>query len=161
MSGWRAMREGDLPTVVEIADEVHGVFTEPLAVYAERLALYPDGCRIFEKDGAIVGFLVTHPWHRDAAPKIGAMLGRIPEGTGSYYLHDIALLPAARGTGAGGAAMAFVLEQAARAGCDEILLVAVHGADSYWSAQGFDYAEPGADGPYGPGSHMMRRGLGL
>ncbi len=157
MSGWRPMRAADLPAVVAIADEVHGVFTEPLAVYAERLALYPDGCRIFEAGGTIAGFLVTHPWYRDAAPKIGAMLERIPEATGSYYLHDIALLPSARGTGAGAAAMAFVLEQAAAAGCDEVMLVAVHGADSYWSAQGFAYAAPGEDGPYGPGSHLMRR----
>ncbi|HMO75228.1 MAG TPA: GNAT family N-acetyltransferase [Sphingopyxis sp.] len=157
--GWRPMRAADLPAVVAIADEVHGVFTEPLAVYAERLALYPDGCRIFEAESAVAGFLVTHPWHRDAAPKIGAMLGALPAGTASYYLHDIALLPAARGTGAGAAAMAFVLEQAAAADCDETMLVAVHGADSYWSAQGFDYAEPGRDGPYGPGSHLMRRTL--
>ena len=157
MSGWRAMGEADLSDVVGIADAVHGVFTEPLAVYAERLALYPAGCRIFEVGGDVVGFLVTHPWHRDAVPKIGAMLGQVPQGTGSYYLHDIALLPAARGTGAGGAAMAFVLDQAANAGCDEIMLVAVHGADSYWTAQGFDYVAPGAEGPYGPGSHLMRR----
>lgn len=157
MSGWRAMREADLPAVVAIADAVHGEFTEPLAVYAERLALYPDGCRVFERDGAVVGLLVTHPWHDGAVPKIGAMLGALPDPADSYYLHDIALLPAARGSGAGAQAVAFVVDQAARAGCRDIRLVAVHGADSYWATQGFAYVDADADGPYGPGSYLMRR----
>lgn len=160
MSGdWRAMRAGDLPAVVAIADAVHGEFTEPLAVYAERLALYPDGCRVFEVDGAVVGLLVTHPWHDGAVPKIGALLGALPAEADIYYFHDIALLPAARGTGAGAAAAAFVLAQAKAAGCREIRLVAVNGADSYWAAQGFDYAAPGGEGPYGAGSSLMWRAL--
>ncbi|PKQ00227.1 MAG: GNAT family N-acetyltransferase [Alphaproteobacteria bacterium HGW-Alphaproteobacteria-13] len=158
-NGWRPMRTNDLGAVVAISDAVHGVFTEPKAVYAERLALYPDGCRVFERDGDVAGLLVTHPWHRGAVPKLGVLLGALPVAAEVYYLHDIALLPAARGTGAGGEATDFVLRQAIRAGCDEIALVAVAGADSYWRAQGFDYAEPGAPGPYGPGSCLMRRSV--
>ena len=154
--GWRAMRADDLDAVTASADAVHGVFTEPKAVYAERLALYPDGCRVFERDGAVVGLLVTHPWHRGAVPKLGAPLGALPPAPDVYYFHDIALLPAARGAGAGAEATAFVRQQAVRAGCREVALVAVSGADSYWCAQGFDYAEPDAPGPYGAGSHLMR-----
>ena len=159
MSGWRPMRTDDLDAVVAISDAVHGVFTEPVAIYAERLAFYPDGCRVFEADGAVVGFLVTHPWHTGAVPKIGVTLGALPDPAPVYYLHDIALLPAARGTGAGRAATAFVREQAARAGCREIRLVAVTGADSFWAEQGFAYADPHGDGPYGPGSFLMTRAV--
>ena len=36
--------------------------------------------------------------------QLGTLLGALPDGGGTYYLHDIALLPAARGQGA--AAMA-------------------------------------------------------
>lgn len=158
-SGWRAMRVDDLPAVVSIADAVHGEFTEPQAVYAERLALYPKGCRVFEVDGAVVGLLVTHPWYEGAVPKIGARLGALPEAADIYYFHDIALLPAARGTGAGAAATAFVLAQAKAVGCREVRLVAVNGADSYWAAQGFDYATSDAEGPYGAGSFLMRRAV--
>ncbi len=156
IGGWRPMRAADLDAVVAISDAVHGVFTEPRTVYAERLDLYPGGCRVFERDGAVAGFLVTHPWHRGAVPKLGAPLGALPAPTDVYYLHDIALLPAARGTGAGVEATAFVRRQARRAGCTEIRLVAVNGADSYWRAQGFDDAAPGEAGPYGPGSYLMR-----
>lgn len=157
--GWRAMATGDLDAVVAISDAVHGAFTEPKAVFAERLALYPAGCRVFERDSAIAGFLVTHPWQSGAVPKLGALLGALPAICDVYYLHDIALLPSARGTGAGAEATAFVVRQAARAGCAAIALVAVAGADSYWRAQGFDYARPGAPGPYGAGTYVMTRRL--
>jgi hypothetical protein len=149
------MRADDLDAVVVIADAVHGVFTEPKQVYAERLALYPAGCRVYERDGAVAGLLVTHPWRHGAVPKIGALLGALPAVPEVYYLHDIALLASARGTGAGAEATAFVQRQAIAENCREIVLVAVAGADSYWRAQGFDYAEPGAPGPYGAGTHLM------
>ncbi len=154
--GWREMRATDLDAVVAISDAVHGAFTEPRTVYAERLDLYPAGCRVYERDGAIAGFLVTHPWHSGAVPKLGALLGEIPAPAEIYYLHDIALLPGARGVGAGAEATAFVEEQARRAACREIRLVAVNGADSYWRTQGFEEIAPGQTGPYGPGSYLMR-----
>lgn len=162
MSGagaWRPMRAVDLPVVVTISDAVHGDFTEPLATFADRLAHYPAGCAIFERDGAPLGYLISHPWPRDAAPpKLGGLLGAIPSAD-SYYLHDIALLPAARGSGAGATATAFAMRQANIEGCRDIRLVAIQGADSYWHAQGFDYVGGTIDGPYGPGSHLMQRGI--
>ena len=151
------MREADLPTVVRISDAVHGEFTEPLETFADRLVHYPAGCAILERDGEALGYLISHPWPRCAAPpKLGARLGAIPA-SDSYYLHDIALLPAARGTGAGATATAFVIHQAKAEGCRDVRLVAIQGADSYWHRQGFGYVE--AD-PYGPGSHLMQREIG-
>ncbi|MGL3819774.1 GNAT family N-acetyltransferase [Sphingopyxis sp. R3-92] len=159
MSGagaWRPMRADDLPTVVRISDVVHGEFTEPLETFADRLAHYPAGCAILERDGEALGYLISHPWPRDAAPpKLGVRMAAIPA-SDSYYLHDIALLPAARGTGAGATATAFVVHQAQAEGCRDVRLVAIQGADSYWHRQGFDYA--GAE-PYGPGSYLMQRAI--
>jgi hypothetical protein len=111
---------------------------------------------VFEREGVVAGFLVTHPWHRGAVPKLSALLGALPAPADVYYLHDVALLPAARGIGAGAEATAFVRHRARLAGCTEIRLVAVNGADSYWRAQGFDDAAPGEAGPYGPESYLMR-----
>lgn len=156
---WRPMRDADLPAVVRISDVVHGDFTEPLETFADRLVHYPAGCAMFERDGEPLGYLISHPWPRDAAPpKLRALLGAIPAAD-SYYLHDIALLPAARGTGAGATATAFALRQAEIEGCRDIRLVAIQGADSYWHAQGFAYAGGEMVGPYGPGSHLMQRGV--
>jgi len=150
------MGTADLDAVAAISDRVHGAFTEPRHVYTERLDLYPAGCRVLERDAAVAGYLVTHPWHRGAVPKLGALLGALPVAADIYYLHDIALLPVTRGMGAGAEATAFVRQQARLAGCEEIRLVAVNGAESYWRAQGFEEMVPGQEGPYGPGSYLMR-----
>ena len=154
------MRGDDLPAVDAISDVVHGDFTEPLETFADRLVHYPAGCAMFERDGEPLGYLISHPWPRDAAPpKLGALLGKIAAAD-SYYLHDIALLPAARGTGAGATATAFAVRQAKIEGCRDIRLVAIQGADSYWHAQGFAYVGAAIDGPYGPGSYLMQRAIG-
>lgn len=161
--GWRAMRDSDLDRVTAISDVVHGDYRESRAVYAERLALYPAGCIVFERDGVVVGFLVSHPWHRDASPKLNAMLGAIPDDAASYYLHDIALLPETRGSGAGAEATAFVLRHARDAAFGDVTLIAVNGADSYWSGQGFaKVLSTAAGGPlpsYGDGTYFMRHPL--
>lgn len=150
---WRAMTPADLDAVVRISDAVHGRYSETRATYAERLALYPDGCRMLERDGVPTGYLITHPWGT-VPPKLDERLGRLPDRPATYYLHDIALLPAARGSGAGATATAFVRDHAHSAGFRDITLCAVNGADRFWAAQGFLYS-PGAEHPYGEGTFLM------
>lgn len=152
------MARADLGAVAAISAAVHDRYGEPEAVYAERLALWPSGCFVWEQDGQIAGLLVAHPWYRDSAPALGAMLGVIPENADSFYLHDIALLPQTRGKGAGGDAVTLVVDAARAAGFDAVTLIAVNGADSYWAAQGFT-AIDGETG-YGPGTVRMRRVVG-
>lgn len=149
------MSAGDLAAVSAISDAVHGRFTEPLAVYAERLALYPAGCLVLKQRGEVAGYLITHPWYRDAPPKLGAMLGAIPAHADSYYLHDIALLPAARGTGAARAALDFVMARARALGFSDIALMAVGGADRFWAARGFAYVPRDVDPSYGADAYLM------
>lgn len=134
---WRSMAEADLPAVPPISDVVHGKYTERLEVFAERLALYPQGCFVLEQAGEIIGYCITHPWHKYQPVDLDILLGAIPADTGTYFLHDIALLPAARGSGAGAAGVNLVLAHARDAGFAEVALVAVNGADSFWETRGF------------------------
>ncbi|AQR75052.1 GNAT family N-acetyltransferase [Sphingomonas sp. LM7] len=153
------MHAGDLAAVSEISDAVHGRYTEPAAIYAERLDLHPAGCRVLVQDGAVTGYLISHPWHRDPPPALGAVIGAIPADADTYYLHDIALLDSARGTGAGGAALALVVEQARALGLGDVTLMAVGGADRFWSSRGFAYVASDAGSTYGPDCHLMRLAL--
>jgi len=158
---WRPMRDSDIAAVAAISDVAHGAaYTEAPAIYAERLALYPAGCHVFEKQGTLEGYLIGHPWRRDAPPALDRPLGAIPADADGYYLHDLALLPSTRGAGAGKAALALVLRQAAMAGFADITLMAVNGADGFWSAQGFEHVGGDGGSPYGAGTHMMRRAIG-
>jgi GNAT superfamily N-acetyltransferase len=153
------MTPADLPAISAISDRVHGAYTEPVEILAERLALYPQGCLTLEQDGAITGYVIAHPWLRDAPPRLGRPVGAIPARADTYYLHDIALLPASRGTGAGTTATAAVVAQARRAGFREVTLTAINGADRFWAAQGFAYADDTESAAYGEGTYLMRRAI--
>lgn len=155
---WRPMRTSDIEAVGLLSDIIHDpAYSEAPAVYAERVALYPSGCHVFERGGTIEGYLISHPWHRCRPPALDSLLGAIPSDADSYHLHDLALLPAVRGTGAGKAGLALVLRQAGIAGLSEVTLVAVSGAEAFWQAQRFAAAAGEGASPYGPGSRLMRR----
>jgi GNAT superfamily N-acetyltransferase len=154
---WRPMRADDLTAVCAISDAVHGAYTEDRSVYAERLALYPDGCFVLDGADGVLGYLISHPWHRNSPPALNVCLEEIPADAESYYLHDIALLPSARGTGAGAEALKHVVTHAKAAGFGDVTLMAVNGADRYWAARGFEAAEMSSPASYGPGSVLMRR----
>ena len=151
---WRAMTAADLPEVAAISAAVHDRYGESAEVYAERLALWPTGCFVWQRRDAIAGLLVAHPWHRATSPELGALLGAIPQDADSLYLHDIALLPETRGQGAGKTATQLVIDLARQAGYRDLTLVAVNGAEAFWTTQGFAIVEVGG---YGPGTYRMRR----
>lgn len=151
--GWRLMTSADLPAVDRICQRVHVNFPEPVEALANRMALYPQGSFVLERDGKVVGYMLAHPWPRDdPPPKLGAIWGKLPVAN-SLYLHDVALLPDARGMGAGTDALDRIVALAKTAGMKHIWLTAVDGADSYWASKGFRAAAQ--DAPYGPGTMVM------
>lgn len=153
--GWRAMTPADLDAVDRIAAHVHVDFPEPIAVFANRQALFPKGSFVFQQGGQILGYMLAHPWPSDRpSPDLGVVLERLPPAQ-SLYLHDIALLPEARGTGAGDAAVDLLISLAREQDLPHIWLTAVGGADHYWCKKGFQRV--GQDRPYGEGSMVMDR----
>lgn len=159
---WRPMRMDDIAAVTAISDAVHGAYTEQPDVFAARLALYPAGCFMLDAaDGspegsAPLGYLIAHPWHGGAPPALNAVLEALPIPAETICLHDIALLPEARGTGAGASALTLTEALAHAEGLPDITLIAVNGADSYWRHQGFAAVAPDA---YGPGTYLMKRSV--
>lgn len=136
-SGWRAMTAADLPAVGAIAAAVHEDYPEDDAVFAERLALFPAGCRIALRDGAAVGYAVTHPGVVGAPPPLNSLLGALPSRPDCYYIHDVALTKAARGLGLG-QALTDEAESLARAlGLPLLALAATPLAADYWLKLGF------------------------
>ncbi|MCO5092486.1 GNAT family N-acetyltransferase [Bosea sp. (in: a-proteobacteria)] len=135
---WRPMAPADLPAVMRVAAHVHPDYPEDEAVFAERLWLAPEGCHVLAaRDGALQGYLVSHPWPAGAVPALNSLLGAIRPGTVNWYLHDLALLPAARGSGAAGAIVAAIARHAAGTGYTSLTLVAVNESGGFWRRQGF------------------------
>lgn len=138
---WRALTPADLLTVETIAGEVHPDFPEDGPVFAERQRLYPQGAFILEIKGEPAGYVLSHPWHFRKLPPLNALLGEIPEDASTYYVHDIALMPEARGSGAAGAMVLDLIEHARDAGFASMSLVAVNGSIPFWLRYGFSLSE--------------------
>lgn len=135
---WRAMEPDHLPEVRAIADRVHLNYPEDEVVFSERLELYPEGCFVLERprDG-LAGYIVSHPWHFNKPPALNVLVGAVPEPASTYYIHDIALLPEARGNGAASEVVLKLVRYAAKAGFPNLSLVAVSNSAKFWERHGF------------------------
>ena len=68
---------------------------------------------------------------------LDTLLVTLPPDASTLYLHDLALLPAARGTGAAAEAVRSLRELARGNGLASLSLVAVSGSAGFWMHQGF------------------------
>jgi len=140
---WRPMRASDLSSVNDIADEVHVNYPESPEIPAERLALYPRGCFVLDLNGRASGYIVSHAWRFGHAPKLNSLLGRI-ENPDILYLHDLALLPSARGHGLGAGIVKMLSDLARQENLKAICGVAVNNSVPFWKKQGFVVEQEGA-----------------
>lgn len=161
---WRAMTDRDLDGVVAVARVAFPDHFEDRACFAERLALYPRGCRVLADDrDRVVGYGIAYPWVAGSMPPLNARIGALPEAAELIYLHDLALLPETRGTGTASSFVAWLVDHARGAGWPRIALVAVNDAAPFWTRQGF----AAVDGPelraklasYGDDARYMVRDL--
>ena len=134
---WRAMSIADLPLVNKLAARIHPDYPEDDAVFAERLRLYPQGCRVLEGEHGLVAYIVSHPWRHLEPPPLNALLGALPFQPSTFYIHDLALAPQAQGTGAGARIVASLADHAAASGHSSMSLIAVNGSAGFWQRQGF------------------------
>ncbi|WP_207461481.1 GNAT family N-acetyltransferase [Azospirillum sp. SYSU D00513] len=134
---WRAMEAADIDRVLRVADIVHLDYPEGREVYEERMALFPLGCRVAERGGAVIGYAVMHPGRLGAPPPLDSRLGALPDPADCLYIHDVALLPEARGTGLGAGALAHARSLALDLGLGRLALTSTPPARGYWERLGF------------------------
>ncbi len=134
---WRAMTGYDLDAVSEIAGVVHPDFFESPEVLAERQRLYHFGSYLLEVNERPAGYVLSHPWSFGTLPKLNTLLGGLPEGPDTYYIHDLALLPVARRIGAATYITNALAKHARAHGFPTMSLVAVNGSLGFWQRHEF------------------------
>jgi len=133
--------------------EFHPLLTSPIkgeghdGGVAPSKALPLDGGGLGEGDahqresnrekGHLIGYIISHPWTYASPPALNSLLGALPALPTTYYIHDIALLPEARGTGAANAVVAKLIELAEELGLPNLSLVAVNNSVAFWQRHGF------------------------
>jgi GNAT superfamily N-acetyltransferase len=159
---WRPMRLADLPAVGALAAMIHPDYPEDDAVFAERLRLYPAGCHVLARGDGIAAYVVSHPWH-GAPPALNTRLGALPAQPSTFYIHDLALAPDARGTGAASEIVSWLIAHAREIGAPGLSLIAVNGSAAFWRRHGFAARrDPGLDrklDSYGAGAQVMVRAI--
>lgn len=158
------MTPADIPAVDAIAAAIHVALPEHAFVFAERQRLYPEGCFVLEVSGEPAGYVISHPWHYLQPPSLNTLLERLPADASTYYIHDLALLPRSRRTGAGSQIVGRLIEHAGAGGFPNASLIAVYEAAPFWERHGFhtvdDPALAGRLAGYGTEARMMTRPLG-
>lgn len=134
---WSAAEAADSAAIHAVQAIAHPVLPEAEAVLAERVALCPQGCFVLRDGEAVVGYILSHPWLRRNPPALDALLNVIPTEADVWYLHDLALLPVARGTGMASTVTPMLLDVAVAAGLRRMALVSVNGTRGFWEKQGF------------------------
>ncbi|OPY99950.1 acetyltransferase [Bradyrhizobium sacchari] len=133
---WRDARASDLAAISAIAARIHPDLPERPEVFAEKMRIFPDGCRALVADDVIAGYGLAHPWKQHQIPPLDGFLERLPDDADCLYVHDVAVLPDHRG----GAARAYVaaMEELARAsGIAALALVSVYATQPLWQRLGF------------------------
>jgi GNAT superfamily N-acetyltransferase len=134
---WRPMTEADLDAVAAIARIGFPNHFEDRPMFANRLALAPEGCFVLEVDGRVLGYLIAYPWLAEASPPLNTLIKAIPDDAAVVYLHDLCLHPDARGLKATGEIIERLADQARSQGWPAIALVAVNDAAGFWARHGF------------------------
>ena len=160
---WRPMAEADLDAVAAIARIGFPDHFEGRPMFANRLALAPDGCFALAGDAGVKGYLIAYPWRSDDAPPLNALIEAIPPDAAVMYLHDLCLHPDARGLKATGEIIERLADQAKAQGWPAIALVAVNDAAGFWARHGFEVRESEAItrklATYGDDARYMARPL--
>ncbi|WP_426957347.1 GNAT family N-acetyltransferase [Muricoccus radiodurans] len=139
--GWRPMVAADLPVAEALATATYPGHPEDEAVLLERFRLFPEGCLAFGPVGAGWGYAVSHPWTFRSPPALNTLLGALPADPDTLHLHDLALLPSARGRNATAGALGRLSRVAAGLGLQRICLVAIGGLAPFWAKHGFVVVE--------------------
>jgi len=140
---WRPAHASDLPAIGAIAARIHPDLPESPEVFAEKMRLYPDGCRVLAAENETVGYGLSHPWLQHQIPPLDGFLEKLPDDADCLYVHDVAVLPDFRG----GVTRAYVatIEGLARSSSIATLaLVSVYATRSLWERLGFRPVTPDA-----------------
>lgn len=134
----RSMQVSDLAQVMAIQSQCYlQLPPESLACYQAKLAASADTCFVARLQEEIIAYMIALPWDSSAPPAFDAPSCELPKQTDCFYLHDLAVSPAARQHKVGSLLVAKFFDTAKALDFAKTCLIAVDGAHTYWQRFGF------------------------
>ena len=137
VASWRAATAADLDAVERIGNAVHVTLQERAEVFANKVALFPQGCFVLARNGDVIGYGIAHPWAVGSVPALDRVMATLPASPTCLYIHDVVVLEAARGQGAAGVLVDLFEAVARQHALASLALVSVYGTYVFWERYGF------------------------
>jgi hypothetical protein len=134
---WESLHAADLPAVDAIANLIHPTLPERIEVLAEKLSLFSRGGWKLVLGHKILGYAIAHPWKIYSVPSLDTFLKNLPNNADCLYLHDIAILPEARGHQAAARCISNLNIVARTLYLPQMACVSVYGSFVLWQRYGF------------------------
>ena len=157
----RLMQLEDLPSVLGVQSSCYfEVEPESEASLRAKLQASPTTCFIAESKGKVVGYLIAVPSCFEAPPEFNAPRYDVPPHPDALYLHDLAVAPEGRGSGAGKMLVTKFLSCFHTSKLPCACLIAIQNSASYWERYGFRAVRPSESlqakvGSYGDNAKYM------
>ncbi len=100
-------------------------------------AAAPEMCAVAESEEGMLGYMLAHPWVPDDLPPLNEPLTKCPPGASCLFIHDLALLPSARGRGLASEMVRRLLATAEAEEMTSASLLSVQGTTEFWARFGF------------------------
>ncbi|MCP3465418.1 GNAT family N-acetyltransferase [Bradyrhizobium sp. CCGUVB23] len=163
-SHWRRAKPSDLPAIIAIATAIHPDLPERADVLAEKMSLFSEGCGVLIAGDDVFGYGIAHPWTLHRIPPLDDFLQRLPLAPDCLYVHDVAVMPASRGSRVATSYIEMLVRLARANGIEHLALVSVYDTSPFWARHGFRVIAPDAASriklaSYGEGARYMIRDL--
>lgn len=128
----------DLPAIMGIQARCYrAIVPESEISMGAKLAASPATCFVAESRGAIQAYLLALPWDFASPPCLDAPDCHLPAAPDTLYLHDLAVAPEARGSGAAGALLGAFLGALDTLRLPRASLIAIQDSAPWWARHGF------------------------
>ncbi len=131
----------DVSALARIQYECFGdEFLESEQSYRSKLASNPQTCFIAEHNDGVCGYIIGLAVDEHSFPILNAPSISTPDNPTILYLHDLSVVPNARGTGVSEALIQHLLKQSVN--FEHTMLIAVQGSLGFWQKYNFAPIDP-------------------
>lgn len=138
MNAIRSLKKIDLPHLISVQQKTFtSDLCESLAVFQNRFDHFGQYFKVVLINDQIVGYIICFPYKLGEIPKNNAFFAPNLPTPDCFYIHDVTLIPEARGQGLAQLLIESAFTQAKELGLTKISLVSVGQSGNYWDKLGF------------------------